>query len=284
MSAESDRPNAAQIDYWNGPAGDAWVSNQAEMDGTLAGLVEPLLDAADLAEGMRAVDVGCGCGATTLALRARLGDGGHATGVDVSAAMLAKSHERATADGLEIDFLESDASAHAFEPNSIDRIVSRFGVMFFDRPDEAFANLRRALKPDGKLVFFCWQARSENPWMTLPMAAILPILAPDATAPDPYAPGPFSLGERDHLRGVLQRAGFGEMSIDDFAYPMNITGSLDDAVAFYTQRGPVQSLFLEADADARMRVLAVLREILAPHHDGERVALEGNTYLVTAAP
>jgi len=281
---ESDRDaNAEQIEFWNGLAGDSWVASQVEMDELLDGLIEPLLDAAEPTRGLRCIDVGCGCGATTLALRRRMGGDGHVAGVDVSAPMLARARERARQAELDIDFECADASSHRFGPHGVDRMISRFGVMFFDRPVEAFTHLRDALSPGGKLSFFCWQSAANNPWLHVPMRAIGPILAPDAPAPDPSAPGPFSLGDPQRLHGILQEAGFARHTIDDFPYPMGPRGSLDDALRFYTRRGPVARLFHDADAGLRDEATEALAAAIKPHHDGERVNLQGNAFLVTAA-
>jgi ubiquinone/menaquinone biosynthesis C-methylase UbiE len=162
----SHSPNDAQIEFWNGPGGSRWVKEQEELDRSLAPFAQALFARAALTSGERVVDVGCGCGVTSLAASALVGAAGSVLGVDVSAPMLARAKERA--DGLpNVSFELSDATTHGFA-RSFDAVVSRFGVMFFANPVAAFANLRSALRPGGRVVFIAWRSAPENPWVRIP--------------------------------------------------------------------------------------------------------------------
>src|SRR4051794_40696594 len=122
--------NADQIAYWNGPAGQRWTDRQAVQDVLLAPVSELLIDRARVSAGERVVDIGCGCGSTTIALAERTGPTGHALGVDISAPMLARARQ-VTPPGSPVDFVLADATVYPFDPASFDLLVSRFGVMFF---------------------------------------------------------------------------------------------------------------------------------------------------------
>ena len=187
--------NAGQIDYWNDEAGPKWVRLQELLDHQLADLGLFVVERAAPAAGERVLDIGCGCGASSLELAQRVGPKGSVLGVDVSEPMLARARERARHAGVDnLQFQRGDAQVTPFEPGSFDLVHSRFGIMFFEDPPAAFANMRRALAPNGRVTFVCWQPLSENPWMRIPMAAALPhIELPPIPAPG--APGPFALGD-----------------------------------------------------------------------------------------
>src|SRR4051794_32099894 len=158
--------NKEQIEFWNSLAGERWTAHQEALDRALDPFGVAVLSRAQIKKGERVVDIGCGCGATTLACADAVGDTGQVTGVDVSAPMLARAKQRA-ADRKNVSFIQADASAHRFD-SPADTIVSRFGVMFFDDPTQAFENLKRALRTGGTIVFACWRAASENPWISVP--------------------------------------------------------------------------------------------------------------------
>jgi SAM-dependent methyltransferase len=142
---------------WNGPAGRAWVDEQEVLDRVLRPFEELLVGAA----AGRVLDVGCGTGSTTVAFARKTG--ARCVGVDISEPMLRFARARAEREGVAVEFVRADAQTYAFEPGSFDRILSRFGVMFFGDPVRAFANLRRA---GGELRFVAWRSANENPFMT----------------------------------------------------------------------------------------------------------------------
>jgi ubiquinone/menaquinone biosynthesis C-methylase UbiE len=160
--------NADQAAYWNGAAGRRWLDRQQTLDLVLEPIHEVLLDRAAVAGGERVIDIGCGCGATTVEIARRVGRKGSVMGVDISAPMLTRARERAPAD-LPLEFVLADATVHAFEPGVASLLFSRFGVMFFADPALSFANMRKALRPDSRMVFGCWREPRKNPWMILPL-------------------------------------------------------------------------------------------------------------------
>src|SRR5262245_23105019 len=148
-----ERHPSDQEALWNGPGGRAWIELQTILDRVLQPFEDLLLDAAAAGHHCRVLDVGCGTGSTTLALAQRRDGAKHAVGIDISAPMIAVARARAEQEGSKARFVHGDAQRYAFEPSSFDMIVSRFGVMFFDDPVRAFANLRRAASDDTRLWF-----------------------------------------------------------------------------------------------------------------------------------
>ena len=186
--------NAAQIEFWNSAATRAWADQYARMDRAVAALTKELLDLAAPQPGERVLDIGCGPGTTVLELAKRVGSGGHVLGADVSEASVARARARIATAGLQhADAIVADASAHPFGRDSLDLVFSRFGIMFFSDPVAAFANVRRAMKPGGRVTLGVFRAASETLWPNAPLEAVRHLLPP---GPDARARGarPFLMG------------------------------------------------------------------------------------------
>src|ERR1700751_5277218 len=216
--------NTGQAEHWNtGPGVAHWVVNQARYDRMHAPFTALILDAAALRPGGNVLDVGCGCGGTTLAA-ARLVAPGRALGLDLSGPMLARAQADAEAAGLgNAAFRQGDAQVEPLEPAGFEVVISRFGVMFFADPVAAFANIRSATRPGGRLTFACWQQLSANEWLTVPFGALGAHL-PKADLGDPGAPGMFSLDEPDRIRRVLTEAGWHDIAIASQEVPVLVGG------------------------------------------------------------
>src|SRR5881628_2723223 len=161
------------------------------------------MERARIGAGERVIDIGCGCGDTTIALARRVGPAGLVLGIDVSAPMLARAADAAREAGVaHVRFEHADAQTHRFPAQAFDVLYSRFGVMFFSDPAAAFGNLRTALRPGGRLGFVCWQAVPENPWIAVPLEAAAQHMALPPP-PAPGAPGPFSFADPERVRRIL---------------------------------------------------------------------------------
>ena len=273
--------NEAQIEHWNGPEARHWIDQQDRYDRQLAPFAAELLRAAAIGSSERVLDAGCGCGATTM-LAAR--DAAEAHGIDISAPMLDHARELAAAANIvNVQFDQADVQSHAFEPAWFDVAISRFGVMFFDDPDAAFANIARALRPGGRLAFVCWQELGRNEWLLVPgMAAAQHVPLPDLGPPG--GPGMFSLAEPEQIHKLLQSAGFVDIEVAAFEVPMLVAGggSLDETLEFFLATGIARAMLANAEPDAAARGVEAAREALATYHDGEGVRLGTATWVVTA--
>jgi SAM-dependent methyltransferase len=278
--------NANEIRYWNSPATAAWVTLQERLDAVLAPVAELGLARAAPQPGEHALDIGCGCGATTIELAARVGQQGRVLGVDVSEPMVARARARLEAEERRnAAVVLGDASLHPFEAGSFDLAFSRFGVMFFANPVEAFANIRRALKPDGRLVFACFRAREENPWVTIPFAAAKHLLPP-LTPPQPDDPGQFAFADPDRVRRILEGAGFHDVSFTGHNPAMRLGANARAAAEFCSQIGPTARAIAEAPEEVRGGLREAARQgmerELSRCHGAEGVALQGAIWIVAA--
>ena len=276
-------PNAEQIQYWNETSGPKWVTFHELINTQLLPLGLRTMERARLVPGERVLDVGCGCGSTTLELARRVGPKGTATGVDISSVMLQRARRAATEAGLQNAFFENvDAQTHAFNASSFDVVFSRFGVMFFAHPDVAFSNLLKALRPGGRLAFVTWQAVHLNPWMCVPMMAAAQHISIPVPA-NPHAPGPFAFADAERVRGILSAAGFTDLGFEELQDTVTVAGGsdIDQTVQFLLQMGPTGAAVREAAADALDAVTAAIREALQPYVTADGVRMEAAAWIVT---
>lgn len=271
-------PNAAQAAYWNEQAGPTWAELQSPLDRQLAPLGARAIEALAPRPGERILDIGCGAGAASLDLARAVGASGSVLGVDLSRPLLDIARKRA--DGLaNVRFEEADAQAYPFEPASFDAAFSRFGVMFFSDPPAAFANIRRALKPGGRLAFVCWREPALNPAMTLAMMAAVAYVEPPPP-PQPGAPGPFAFADPDHVRGILEAGGLTNVSLTSFETKIG-SGDLETTLGLSLRVGPLGAVLRE-HPDKREAVIDAVREAYRAHEGPDGVKLDSATWIVTA--
>lgn len=278
--------NTYQIADWNGQSGEYWVANQARLDAMLAAFGQAAIEAAAPTMGERVLDVGCGAGASSLALADRVGAGGHVLGVDISEPLIGRARALAPQD-TPAQFRVADASSAELPEGAFDILYSRFGVMFFDDPTAAFANMRLALKPGARVAFVCWRGVAENDWVRLPMGAlkdIVPLPAP----PGPEAPGPFSFGDRDRVTRILTVAGFTDIAIAPFdaCIPFGEGGTrdaaIDDAVKMAFEGGPLSLVLADQPDDIRAQAWAAVRAAFEGLPGERSVMIDGAAWIVTA--
>jgi SAM-dependent methyltransferase len=282
--AEPEQFNADQLAFWNGPGGHTWVARQAHTDITLAPVSEALLALAAPNAGERVLDIGCGCGATTLELARAIGPAGRVAALDISAPMLAEGQARAKAAGIaNVDWLQADAATAALD--EYDLLVSNFGLMFFGDPVAAFAHLRRAARPGARMAFVCWRPLAENPWMEVPMRAVSPHVPPRPKA-NPQAPGMFAFADPQRVTQVLAAAGWASPRLDKLDRDLDIAADrgLEEAVVQSTQIGAISSWLRGQPAEVITAAVASVHEALAAHLDGASVRLPGAMWLVSSAP
>jgi SAM-dependent methyltransferase len=269
-----------QIDYWNSAGGEKWIAAQEQTDAMLAPVSRELLAHARVEPGMAVIDLGCGCGATTLELVRAASPGGRILAVDVSEPMLARARARLAA-YAQVDLVCADAAVYPFTLFA-DLVLSRFGVMFFGDPTAAFANIRRALKPGGRLVFACWRKLDENPWMQVPLQAAYGAGIPHMSRPGPEDPGPFSFADPERVTRILTGAGFNPPR---FA-PADI--SLDIAAGRGLAAAVQQSITIGATSRAlrdqpealRLAAIRAIETALKPYAKGPAVELSAAIWIV----
>ena len=274
--------NLEQREYW-AQEGKQWVREADRYDAMNGPFGELILDTARLQPGERVLDVGCGNGAMTREAAMRVAPDGSVVGIDLSAPMLDLARQRAVAAAIDnVEFLEADAQAHPFRDGEFDAVISRFGTMFFEDPEAAFANLAGAVRSGGRIVITCWQDALQCEWIVVPGAAVAAHVGLPEFGP-PGAPGPFAFADGDRLARIVEAAGFCDVTLDGVTRPMRIGDDLDDVERFFTTSLDVaRELFDGKPKEQVDAALDAAREALAPFAGSDGVVLNGTAWLLSA--
>ncbi|HEY2864692.1 MAG TPA: methyltransferase domain-containing protein [Casimicrobiaceae bacterium] len=275
--------NSEQIAEWNGVLGQRWVAMRQDIDRFVLPFGEAALEVAAPRLGERVIDIGCGCGETSIEIARRVGRTGSVLGIDVSQPMLAFARaQSAPPDAARLAFEEGDA-AEARLPADTDLLFSRFGVMFFSQPSPAFHHLRKSLRRGGRCVFVCWRTPRDNPWAMTPLAAAREAMGVTPEPSDPNAPGPFAFADEGRLRTILSDAGFADIDLQRFDMALSIGATPHAAAEHAVQIGPVARLVREVGVEHLPLILDAIERTLTPlaAPDGE-VVLNGSTWIVAA--
>lgn len=273
--------NTEQHEQWNGDSGERWVRDADRRDEVLAPIGDALLAAARPRRGEKVLDIGCGCGATTLAAGAAVGPEGAVTGIDLSVPMLDLARERRdVAQATHVDFVDGDAQAYAFSPTH-DLAISRFGTMFFGEPTAAFANIGAALQPGGRVCLATWQPLIANDWLTIPGAALLQYGTMPATVGD-AGPGMFAQSEPDVVVTVLTDAGYRDVGLEPVKVDLRLGADPAEATDYLAESGVGRTVLETVPNDDRPAALDAVRSLLAGHADHRGVHLGAAIWLITA--
>jgi len=264
---------------WNGLSGRAWVDEQQLLDRTYAPIEKLLVDEVAAVGARTVLDIGCGAGATTLAVARSLGARGQATGIDISDPLIAVARARAQREGLPAQFIRADAQTHKFEPASFNLVISRFGVMFFDNPVAAFANLRGAATAAGQLRLVVFRAVEENPFMTTAEHAAAPLLS-NLPPRKPNAPGQFAFADSVRVRRILEDSGWQGVGLAPVDIECGFPAA--DLERFFTRLGPLGQVLREADESTRLRVIREVRAAFEPFVHGDQVRFIAACWMISA--
>jgi ubiquinone/menaquinone biosynthesis C-methylase UbiE len=283
MSQEADkRAIPDQVEYWNTEGGKSWAARQQSWDTAMKPFSDAALIRAAVAPGERVIDIGCGCGATALQLAELVGPKGKVLGVDVSKPMLDRAKERGAGNPV-LSFAEADATTYSFERGAADLLFSRQGFMFFPKPERAFANLRSALKPNGRMAFSCFRTPRENALITTILAAVADFVPP-LPKMNPEDPGPFAFQDPERVKRILSTAGFKSVALEpvDVESDIGAGKGLEEALVNAMEIGPASRALRGASPETRAEAEAALRAALTPKQRDGKVLLGAGLWIVTA--
>jgi SAM-dependent methyltransferase len=264
---------------WNGTAGQAWVDAQALLDQMFRPFEELLAATVRARAATSVLDIGCGTGSTTLAAARLTGTKGHCMGIDISEPMIDMAKARAKQENSPARFVVADAQSHSFEPASFDLIVSRFGVMFFSNPVQAFANLNSAARRNAELCLVTWRHASENPFMTTAERAAAPLL-PDMPARKPHGPGQFAFADPDLVHQILDDSGWTEVKLQPVDFECSFPAS--GLMPYLTRLGPLGVFLQQTDEPTRKRVTETVRQAFEPYVRNEEVRFNAACWVTSA--
>ena len=229
--------NRSQSDYWSSRAGLEWIEHEQALDEAMSGILLEWLNAAGPQTGDAVLDVGCGTGASTLAVAGRVADGS-VVGVDISPPLLERARSRARAARADnASFLLADAQTHRFPAGGFDVLVSRLGMMFFEDPVTAFSNLGRALRSGGRIAFVAWAGVKDNPLFHVPRDAAVSRLG-TAPAADPSAPGPLAFQDAGRVASLMATAGWRDVRAEQLRVMLTPHGGVKGAARVASRVGP----------------------------------------------
>jgi SAM-dependent methyltransferase len=279
MEGDMKPGNEEQAKLWNGAAGQAWVEGQPLLDQMFEPFEQVLVSEARSVEARRVLDIGCGAGATTLALARQLAGRAEIHGIDLSAPLIDVARRRASAQALPAAFVCGDAQTHDFEPGHFDLLVSRFGVMFFDDFAQAFANLRRACASGAGLRFVVFRGAPENPFMTTAERAAAPLL-PGLPPRQPDGPGQFAMADRNRVVPWLRDSGWEDIELRAIDVECRFPESA--LRQYITRLGPVGLHLAQVDAATSERVIQVVGEAFESFRQGRDIRFTAACWLVCA--
>lgn len=281
----AEGPNSDEIDYWNGQAGQNWINENQLTDIMYEPFGNKAVERAEPASGEHILDIGCGCGTTTLELAKLVAPGGAITALDVSSVMLDVARKKTEAAVVPVNFLNADAETCALDPETYDVMFSQFGVMFFANPSAAFANFHRALKPGGRIAFVCWRGPERNPFMMVPFNAVRSFM-PELAPPNPDAPAsPLSFESKEKVGGLLDEAGFVDVLFEPFETDASMgEGSLEECTRFVIAfaGGTVGAVIRGAGEENTAAIVNTLQAGLAPYHAENRIKLGASAWIISA--
>ena len=275
--------NKNQRDFWSGKGGDIWVERQNAMDTMLSPLGEAALNKLNLNEGENVLDIGCGCGHTTLNIAKRISPVGQVTGLDISEPMLKRAKESANEMSI------SNASFNCVDVQTDDigeevysAAFSRFGVMFFEDPIAAFRNINKSLITGASLSFVCWQSPALNPWQSLFIEAVKKYV--DLPSPPPRSPSPFAFMESEYVSSILEESNFQNIMIEGHEAEVSMFSgrSLSDSVKDYISINPVVSGMLKDSTEQeKTEIINSAIEAFSPYYSAKGLMFPSATWLVT---
>jgi SAM-dependent methyltransferase len=270
--------NAEQFDAWNGDSGRKWAEDWERRDRVLAPVGHALLARSSLVAGEAVLDVGCGCGATTVAAAEAVTASGSAVGVDLSEPMLDVARRRAP-HLTRATLHQADVQTQPLPQAPYDVVVSRFGTMFFSDPVVAFANIASAMRPRARLCMVTWQSLINNEWLVVPGSALLTYGQPPGTG---GRTGMFAQSDPRLIETTLAAAGLDRISVEKITVSLRLGSDIEEATTYLCDTGPGRAILDTAQAVDRAAAIDAVRAALSEHQHADGVRLNAGVLITTA--
>jgi ubiquinone/menaquinone biosynthesis C-methylase UbiE len=266
--------DTAFVRFWNDVLAPKFIRFKHILVDGLSHHSEAVFPTLPVREGDQVLDVGCGFGDTALKLAARVGPTGSVVGIDCCDAFLDYARAEVRASNLKnVTFVRGDAEV-ALPTNQFDFVFARFGTMFFANPVAGLRNMRRALKPGGRMAHIVWRDRADNPWLSMAKDVVLRFLPPPGDQAQTCGPGPFSMSDEGVVRAMMKSAGYEQVELRRIDAPVLVGKDVNDAIAFQLAIGPAGEVFREAGPEAernRAEIEAALKEAI----NRQKIATDG---------
>lgn len=278
--------DTAFVQFWNEVLAPKFFRFKHVLVGGLTQHSEAIFPSLPVARGDRVLDVGCGFGDTALKLAQRVGPEGEVVGIDCCDAFLDYARKDGAARGISnASFVRGDAEI-ALPTEAFDLVFSRFGTMFFANPVAGLRNMRKALRPGGRMVHIVWRNRADNPWLSMAKDVVLRFLPAPGEDAQTCGPGPFSMSDESTVRAMMTAAGYDDIAFQRVDAPVLVGADIEDAVAFQLAIGPAGEVFREAGPEAeekRDQIEAALAEAIALQKiDAEGIVMDSSSWVISA--
>jgi len=273
------------VQFWNEVLAPKFIRFKHILVDGLTQHSEAIFPALPVREGDRVLDVGCGFGDTAIKLAKLVGPTGEVVGIDCCDAFLEYARRDAQTRGLaNVSFVRGDAEV-ALPTDQYDFVFARFGTMFFANPVAGLRNMRKALRPGGRMVHIVWRNRVDNPWLSMAKDVVLRFLPPPGPDAQTCGPGPFSMSDESTVKAMMVAAGYDEIQFRRVDAPVLIGKDVHDAIAFQLAIGPAGEVFREAGALAeqkREQIEAALAEAINRQKIGaEEIVMDSSSWVIS---
>jgi ubiquinone/menaquinone biosynthesis C-methylase UbiE len=286
LNSASNTEDSPFVQFWNAVLAPKFIRFKHILVGGLARHSEAIFPTLPVRKGDRALDVGCGFGDTAIKLARLVGPTGQVIGVDCCDAFLEIAQKEVEASGLtNVRLMRGDAEI-ALPSDEYDFVFARFGTMFFANPVAGLRNMRRALRPGGRMVHIVWRNRADNPWLSMAKNVVLRFLPEPGADALTCGPGPFSMSDETTVRAMMKAAGYDEIEFRRVDVPVLVGNDVADAIAFQLVIGPAGEVFREAGAEAeekRAQIEAALAEAINHQKiSTEGIVMESSSWVISA--
>lgn len=278
--------DSAFVEFWNAVLAPKFIRFKHILVGGLTQHSEAIFPTLPVRKGDRVLDVGCGFGDTAIKLAHLVGPGGEVVGIDCCDAFLDIAQKEADAAGLtNIRFMRGDAEV-ALPKDAFDFVFARFGTMFFANPVAGLRNMRRALRPGGRMVHIVWRNRADNPWLSMAKDVVLQFLPQPGADALTCGPGPFSMSNEESVRAMMKSAGYDRVEFQRVDAPVLVGNDVADAIAFQLAIGPAGEVFREAGREAeekRDQIETALAEAIGQQKiSADGIVMQSSSWVISA--
>ncbi|WP_428409000.1 class I SAM-dependent methyltransferase [Hyphococcus sp.] len=271
------------IEDWNGEVGERWLKYLVPFESMISPINAALMKTAAFKPGEQVVEIGSGGGKSLVEIAKAVAPSGAVLGVDIAEILIEHSKKRAADAGVNnVDFKCADAQKAMIDAPR-DRAFSSFGVMFFEDPDKAFANIRRWVKPGGDFTFSCWGPPDQNPWIGMVGATVGKYVEMPERAAD--GPGPFRMADPEATKALLKRAGWKDVECTLWKGEQLLGGegaTPESAADFVLSALALGEPLEEAGPGVKEKARTEIVKALKPFYKDGSVRLDAAAWIVTA--
>ena len=273
----SNSINIEQEELWNGSFGEGFIRSEDYLHRLIEPFSKTAIDRVNAQPGDYILDVGCGCGSTSIALAQ---SGAKIRGIDISKKMISRAIEKSK--GIsDISFHATDAASETFKVEYT-HIFSQFGVMFFSDPYAAFSNIRSGLKEKGKITFLCWQGLSENEWISSTNEVLESFQPEGMTPPDPKSPGGFAFADNEYVIDILRSTNFSNIEFQALNTKFDMGKTTEELMSLHLDIGPLSVLLESLSKESGRQAIEAVEKSLERRTEKTGLHLSAAAWLVTA--